>query len=1195
MNELDLEEVALTEDEKAELEAQSDDLQLEEVELSEEERAKLGIVEEGVLPDPTADMYDQVGSYEEAQALYEEYRNSPNTSRREDFNVGEEDQNIIEKGIGYVADKMPFTYDTYTNPKTGKTSYLLPPRADTFATNIPVVGAAIQGVMDEVAPDFLAEEKVDTSPEDKLAAGLATAGANVVEAGAAVVDTVAGTNTVDAVQKAVPTTSSGESGILSSDFLLVDMVPTVAAFIGGGSIGVAANTGKVGAKIAEYSPKIANILNTAFKTISGGLAGETAVAATSSSDTGTLAIGENSLASELLDENNSMAQLLRGVSGGDSEAGKILAARSNIILDAYLSLGILSGAGELARVPGRFVANSILIPAYKGFMRGEEAVMRDVAIAIADAVSDIGVTTTSAELSAARENLVQILLANKDVTIEMGNLDPIQFTVDSMSAIGRSEVDGPTKQLARNELRAGLTKGSPNLATKVDEPVRQLNQYVDQTEAALGGEEAIAGAGEVIFDKAKSRMDVADAATVDMQTELLQAEQTAMLALKANPELAARVSKMTEGGALGATGPKDAARTSIVNDLEASKTAMDKIKDDKFNDIPSGLNFDAVGFAESIAEAVRSANVLDPSGKSVMQNQLIQTIRSAIRKASSTADESQKIAADVSRMLVKSGVNPEDIELDVETLAEILKSKGVDFKVLYNQVRPQISKLASESFNAGNAAAGVRLRQIVHGIDGQIETLPDLNGGQIVPQVTEAMRYYTDEYAPVWRDGVLREVGDLYGTTIGRTSKRAPDGSTQFNVVDWKDGTNRLIDDVFSGDAGRSASADQLVDLLKYGQENQFANADNAYDYLMSDFVLSIYNKASGLTDEAIRPEELTAKLQQIGRVLKDNFPEKANEFNAFFEGLTKATSNKDTLIQELKKAEVNATAIKKDIMTSELRYFVEKLGNKFDPNAPYASFKTLFNGDNAVRETEALMAKAGDSVAVLQGMKAAWHKNFREKMLRLPSNVDEVKAPNMRAGERETENYTFLEDVGRVVFADEPELIEVTRQLLDEAVRQRKNVTGQPIAGQSPTAYNQAVSKQAAGAISSIIKFTIGPLDALGTKIGTVSTNVIKAINPDENVAAAHDILMSNPDLLIKYIREGNTSDASIRELASSISSGVIRSLIYRDENNEAQEMVAGAGDEQVGQDALFTKVFDNIYNSLKQAADSALRSISQ
>jgi len=1180
------------------------------------------------LPTPTPNMYDGM-TYAEAKDLYNQYLEDPNTRLRKDFNVGDENQNIIEKSIGFMEASLPFSFDSYTNPETGEVGNIIEPSAEFFGSEYPIVGKLAQTTMDAINPNILADRPADTTMVDKLEAGTRNVATNILELGAAVVDfathkgTNAIANTLDdfgvydnlseeereerlaniresgtdllSVTDKMSKTTIGDEGIMSDDFLFVDVVPTVATFVGGSLLSIAKVAPQIPQKYAQAAPFISKQLNRVIKGITGASGGEVALAAGSSSDTGTVFLGENSLVGGLLNEDNAFAQLLDGVRSGDTEAGQILAARTNIMLDAYLTFGAASGIIEGVKVPGQFVANAVIIPIYKSVAPSMDRAMLAVAEEINNAVNGINISSTVDEIAAAKDKLISILQRNKDVVIRMGDEPVIDFTVDSMTAISRSDAASPEMKLrASNEAKTALNKGNTEFSVASNAPETQLNQFVDDTGRALGDSEEIAVAGTQITDDALSTVKVADDNLETTQQALKDAEETlaqrqtlqalaedeAVAAVTNNAELAARIANMTEGGVTKTTAPLDQSREAIIANLEKGKRAMDLELKAKFDAIPDGLNFDAESFAEVVANAVKASNAFDPTGKALLSTRLISTIQTALRSSKAAVKEGQEVADDVTNLLIKAGVDADSIELDVPTLLSVLKGKGVDFKVLYNQVRPALSKLASDSFDKGEREVGSAIRSIVHSIDDQVLKLSDLNGGKKIPEVEDAMKYYKDDYAPFWRDGPLKAFGDLYSRTVGRTSPVDLEKGAKFGIVSFKDESEIIVDNIFSGASGTANGAKQTINLLKKGNET-FSNPDNAYNYIMSDIVLSFYDKVAKFSEGGPTPSEVAAKAKELGRLLRENFPERSDEFNAFFANMEElalqaqgkkaltegAESVRNNAQKNVDEAIERATKVKNDIDASELRFFVQKLGGTYNPKEPYKAFTDLFNNLNGgVQATQQLMDRAAGNPAVLSGIKAAWHKNFRQKMLNPRTDSLGNKRPKYSSFYKSSEEADNLFATGDIVFADNPEILQISRAMLELADINDTMKTGSIIKGQSQTAsYLQNIQRQGERGVSSMVKATLGPLNSLGTKIGTVTSNLLNAINPNSYYSMAYDTLMSNPDLLIKYLKisqEKTASPTQIKEITDYITSGIVRSIVYNEDNPDVEDYVREVGD---------------------------------
>ena len=158
--------------------------------------------------------------------------------------------------------------------------------------------------------------------------GLGESFGGVVEAGAAAVEKAEGLPAVDAVDSLVNKVDTGDN---FTDVMLTDAVPAAAAVIG---VGDAVTTAVKGYPF----------LIRALATVGSA---EVAATATTSTDEGTLLIGEDAL-----------MPIAKGIDFGDEQADQILEQRLNVLAEGHalnsLISGVASVGAQIAELAGKF-------------------------------------------------------------------------------------------------------------------------------------------------------------------------------------------------------------------------------------------------------------------------------------------------------------------------------------------------------------------------------------------------------------------------------------------------------------------------------------------------------------------------------------------------------------------------------------------------------------------------------------------------------------------------------------------------------------------------------------------------------------------------------------------------------------------------------------------------------------------------
>ena len=699
---------------------------------------------------PTTDMYSGL-SPDDAQALYQRYREDPRTRTRQGY------ENYI-----------PGLADTYL-ADDGSSYKLLPPTTDI------ITGGSYVSI-----------------PE-KLYGGYTNFVRNVAELGASgvdkAVDYIDPENELDAtsyIQRNFPKTATGDS--------IVDTVMTEGVSLGAGIL--------TGTQIISGLSKVKNIqqagqylgpyISTAVKGISQLLGAEAGMTAGASSDAGTLFVGDKA-----------MLPVLEGfnIPEDQTEADKVIAQRANILGDAVLLAGPLTAAAKGVAYTAGFVKSAFFDP-----LRGvvsQNARENALVTSILDRLASVTPASTEAEIRAVQESIVETINKNKETVVEMGerNVDDVVVQHDSMTALqqGLDTTDDTQRLLSAeaNTARSGvLTQGGVRTQDATEAPARGLE---DVTRRVEGEGEAIQPAVETLQETGQRAVAEADQGVKRAQDAVERAELNIPKVIAEDPTVGAKISQIEDATGINIYAGRDQAADEIVGGVRSAYELMKGRKDELFNAVKGGTlkpvavlkMFDSMSNEQ--AEALFRA---------LPNNSPIRGLVSASRRQTVKNDAGKEVLESVAaqKARIEGYLNSNNIDFGY-MYREVRPALAEAASILYT------------AGNAAERAAGKATRDWVRYIDGDLLDWVAKNGGrEASAQAKAAKDYYMREYAPFWNDGALGEVADLYDGTIARTSTGMQQEGLEIGTVNFGQGALDTLTGVLT-DSQRVRTG-QLIDLL---------------------------------------------------------------------------------------------------------------------------------------------------------------------------------------------------------------------------------------------------------------------------------------------------------------------------------------------------------------------------------------------
>ena len=964
-------------------------------------------------------------------------------------------------------------YAIHNNPDTGEATFITPPSPRLLS------GGAKSGTFDLAAVGFAAAAG---NGLELVGAGLEYAG---VDGATAFAD------------RLVPGVNTGTSAM---DALIVEGVPMLVA---GGGIGGAVYKG------LKAAPQL-------LRASAALIAGEVTIASVSDNKAATIAIGDNA-----------MFPMLRGVDLGDSEAETVIEARMNILLDGLMAGGVVSGAASGLLQLGKLVNNLMVSPILDATYRVETAAERKMYEAIVDSIVgvDKDVLADPNRLFEARDRIAEIVRENKDVVItRLNNVDEdYTITLDTMSAIERGIQEGADTSAMVAQVQglrnAELQANSPLTPQAVRRPMTALDTETSNLLRETGGETAkdqtvtMAGAADEFAQQGRDSVIEVSRLSQQAQDEYYRSANTLIADVANDMELSDEITRLANAVGTEIDTTRTASRNQIVDQIESGYQSLTRQKNDLYNAIQGG---------EVDVQALM--DVLDdlPTEQLTQATQITRQ-SSPVRGLLSTAKRRTVTEEDALGDMI---TRPETDEERIGRVNQYFEQNGIDFGFFYRKIRPEVSQLASDAFKT-SPTAGRNLRDIVSYIDGpMVNNVAKTGDADVAMAAQDALEFYSETYAPLFRDGKLADYADLHSKTIGRTAEGS---SLPINEVDYRTGTRSLITETM--EEGSPAQIGQFKRLLSMSEAG--SDPEPLAEYIVADTISKAYDslRASSGTDAQLGG--FVSTMRQYSEALNEVFPERALELNSFIRNVENARGNRELLLERMKDAKAQVQSTLEDVQKSELRFFFSREFSTVDNPAlktlantsnPQQSFRSLMlsNESDRLSAMDAIMQRVKQindperQKVVRDGVETAYLRLFRDQTLSTRTEIGGNRAVLPTRIERSADEMNALYKMGDVVYADRPEIMQAVRETSELASSLAKSRNAVPVSSMSATAFNQ----QAATATSRLIYLTVGPLSKTGTRIRSILGTAIEGADGYTKAAGIRDQILANPNEFLRLSR---------------------------------------------------------------------------
>lgn len=1074
--------------------------------------------------DINASMYDQFETMEEGYDYYKELIFSEDVALPNGLTA----QDIVNEGKDPTNKIYRFVY---TDPNTGKNEGVLYPDKNKFGFGSkPTVGFS-----------------------QTLQRGVEESVGDAFEFGAAISDKYFGTDVQESVQKSKLSIDTPSFG----DALIADGIPALTAALGPGGaafkgIGWALQgVDKLG-KLGRF------VLNT-VKSTASAVAGDAAATLTVGTDEGNFLFGENSFF-------NNVAEL------GDTEADQLIEQRLNTFTEGLMAGGVLSTGLKLGKT-GLTLTNDLAIAPFIRMLRGESGLEQAVYEQLSRELAKLDTTVDEGTLRNARLRITELIRDNKDILIaDFENLAKQKtLNLDTVSALSKGETDasiiGNAEKIRAGEINSG---GGEIIKESLDAPANAVREglEIQKTNLANGAPESVvlSDSSQGFVNIAKDQVDASVGGLAAAREQFESAANKSLNGMEDDLGFIGALEKLQTATGTEIVAPKTGAFKDIVNSLEDSYALMVNEKNNLYGAIKGG-DVDAESIfdlfsrmpEEDITAAARNFAKTDPVASFLEQ-----------MKAQKVPDE--VIDAKGNSKTVMRLETPDEVEDRFKTWV----SQNTDFGFFYTRIRPELSQLASDSFNKpGGSGLGRYYRSMIKFIDEDMVKHVGDSEPELALAATDAKDYYMKKFAPIWRDNdAMQKFSNIYDSTLGRTPANAVD-KTVTRTEPFRPGFDAQAEEFTKGilNSGNTARTVNLATAL-----NDVGDPSKIADYFILDTVNAFASavKTSGIdgADYASFSQKLMRYSEQLNALAKTSpdMANKVNSINEFIRRLEEAGGDQAKVQNILDSAQKASAGLMAEVENSVLLNFFDKgktpsISKLLDSaqikgtSNPQAAFETIFGsgkklgGESRARVAE-LMGIIGEQpeanqAILLRGLKTAYSNFLDNRMFAVTKETGGTRPVKVKDIEEGLDGRTTILDIGDTIYADQPEFMNAIRTTIDAAADNAQSMRATPIKGQSSTSFN----REAATATTRLIYTFIGPLSRGGSRVRAIMGAVIEKADPDTRAAAIRKEILASSDYFLQLADRYNKrpSDPLLEDLMMNyLSTAVIKASASADDPEE-------------------------------------------
>jgi uncharacterized protein (DUF1778 family) len=721
---------------------------------------------------------------------------------------------------------------------------------------------------------------------------------------------------------------------------------------------------------------------------------------------------------------------------------QLLNRRLNLLTEAM----ILTKAGELAIRGGAATLDIVKAGVRRlNAIGNEEAIAKEIADDLLNTLIDIRPTDTPADIARKKREIADIL--DKHGVVQYGD---VTVTRDSMTAIEKGLPDGRSRDLA---YARGMRQGtdSPELEARLAEPSKKAEETLFELETKAGGPAKANELAEQIQTDVKGQIKDAGKKVSQTQRRLLNTEKSLEDLLKNDVELGSMLKRLGDKTNIDISTGKNVKANQILEKINKASEKMTKKKNDLFDAIPSNATVD------------------------------VETI---MTKYDEIKDMLPTEFKDKFELLF-------DAAEGMDEFAE------VNFNALVKLVDFDMQNAIGKARNSGEFATADVLKDFKTDlIDRQLDFFINTGQDDVANAALAAKRYYSEEYAPFWRDGRLEDLQYL-----ARENRLRP----QDMAVKQRDVLTKTLSDDSAPEYTQA-----IYDLMSR------SDAD-ASQKLLSDYVLSdvtstaqsiINRKGKFSTDEV---NSLVGRLEKFVPILNKADPTQAKRFNKLVDAIRTKEFSAEELTKQLKQFEGDKANLEKELFNKYGDFFTDYGLDKI-PRRGEEAWVDIFKDKDILPKLPDIIKQAKKNKN-LDGLRAAYSKQFKDQLFR----AQEMQGGAKKLNPMKDEDLDRFYQIGDELYKNTPEVMEAVKGLIGEATSLSRNIGGKTVPGIDTSSFR----KKASGVADFVITMVWGPLNRTGARIRSASGRILNATDPSDIAKKITGEIMSNPEEFSRLARQ--------------------------------------------------------------------------
>lgn len=888
-----------------------------------------------------------------------------------------------------------------------------------------------------------------------IAKGVANAGSNVIELG------LAGADKLNELEGRGQSTLAKDFRKavpeLKGDNPIQEGMMTIGE-IGTGALGGIGIAGK-----ANQVLKLGKV-GRAVTTFLGGNAGP---GVTSDADSPLLLTGDDSLAGKHLN----LAIPALGTDEDGTYSENLLRKRFDLVNDS-LATGAVGGAvaypaGKLFKFVTGATWDKI-----KNFASLEER-QKNMTLDFLDTLAGIDPTQqlTAAEKKTIRDKFLNTLDEETRFQYESGNIDLGSMSGNrrTIHAADRAGIS-PEALTQAQDFEGGVRKKSLGPIDKADAEVGNvLHEGTERFLAKEGGKvvegvpENITGATKTIQREAREESAPFHKTADDTEQMLEGTERSIEEDLRTNRVIGERVS-----------GLEDATPEALQKEFATRDTNLEKID----------TELKAKG--ETVEKRLKEASDNIPEGLGMSNPEEI------LKKAQQLADEKIISPQLLTKIQNASAKGPAGLT-------------SIDYKKLIDGIK-QLKREKNMAF--GPNAVDMAKQEGIRELDELIKKSTPND-----ESIAKWNNVYENEYAPVQRTDVTGDLKNISKKNqLNPAIEKAERKATISKAIESSDLTKQMSDVLANPKTGSGRSQHLLDQTL--------------VDDVMDEVVTHV--TAGGKLSE-ISADNMTAGLKKrMAQISKTN-PEMGKELATLFKRIKDGQIDVENLKVASKTARDAQEVADREIFGTKYKEFFTDGGvgkpYKDNEDALKAFDNLLDQGQSSELKNVVEAVSKSKNAAAKRGLRAAYIQKLRDRVFdKSAARVKGAKntltgKSSDRPGIRDTEAATFgegdpLYQAGLEIFKDEPDALKFVADLLQEHTSGARLATN---SGVEQAGKNTASKEGATMGAGRLITWTLGVLNPTATRVKTISSSALDALNPEDKLAKFAEYLLTDGTNFVK------------------------------------------------------------------------------